>query len=74
MRMERIDPEENAYRFYEVTLEPDLLDQASVLVKWGRIGRPGRSRVRAGGDYDGMRRLAEKIRQRKLHSGYMPVR
>lgn len=43
--LNRIDPDENAYRFYVLSIEPNLFEEVSLIREWGRIGRPGRSRA-----------------------------
>lgn len=71
MRLEKIDHEINAHRFYEVYVTRDLLDEASLVVRWGRIGRPGRVRVHAGGEASYIDRVAEDLRSKKIRSGYL---
>lgn len=45
LRFERIDPDENMYRFYRMRLQPDLFGQVSLIREWGRIGTSGRNMV-----------------------------
>ena len=45
IRIERVDPETNMYRFYRLRLMPDLFGGVSLLREWGRIGTQGRHRV-----------------------------
>lgn len=45
IRIERIDPEANMYRFYRLRVLPDLFDGVSLLREWGRIGTQGRHRI-----------------------------
>lgn len=45
IRIERVDPEANMYRFYRMRLMPDLFGGVSLLREWGRIGTRGRQRV-----------------------------
>ncbi len=48
--LEKIDPEKNSFRFYEIRIEPDLFADRAPVVQWGRIGRPGRVAVSSGCD------------------------
>ena len=45
IRVERVDPETNMYRFYRLRLMPDLIGGVSLLREWGRIGTRGRYRI-----------------------------
>ena len=42
IRVERVDPAANMYRFYRLRLQPDLFGGVSLLREWGRIGNQGR--------------------------------
>ena len=44
IRIERVDPETNMYRYYRLRLMPDLFGGMSLLREWGRIGTQGRQR------------------------------
>ncbi len=45
IRIERVDPDANMYRFYRMRLLPDLFGGVSLLREWGRIGTQGRHRI-----------------------------
>lgn len=45
IRIERVDPDTNMYRFYRLRLMPDLFGGVSLLREWGRIGTQGRHRI-----------------------------
>lgn len=45
IRIERVDPETNMFRFYRLRLLPDLFGGVSLLREWGRIGTQGRHRI-----------------------------
>lgn len=45
IRIERVDPDANMYRFYRLRLMPDLFGGVSLLREWGRIGTQGRHRI-----------------------------
>lgn len=41
----RIDPAHNAYRFYRLSLWPDLSNGIALLREWGQLGLPERRRL-----------------------------
>jgi len=43
IRVERLDPEANMYRFYRMRLLPDLFGGVSLIREWGRLGTQGAS-------------------------------
>lgn len=45
IRVERLAPEANMYRFYRMRLLPDLFGGVSLIREWGRIGTQGRHRI-----------------------------
>ena len=45
LRVERLDPDANMYRFYRMRLLPDLFGGVSLICEWGRIGTLGRHRI-----------------------------
>lgn len=68
IRIERVDPDANMYRFYRLRLLPDLFGGVSLLREWGRIGTQGRHRVElfvdAGQAADAMAALYETKQKR----------
>jgi predicted DNA-binding WGR domain protein len=42
VRFERIDVDRNMFRYYAMTIQPDLFGGADLVRQWGRIGAPGR--------------------------------
>lgn len=38
----RVDPAANCWRFYHLSLQPDLFGGTALVRQWGRIGTPGR--------------------------------
>ena len=73
IRIERLDPDANMYRFYRLRLMPDLFGGVSLLREWGRIGTQGRHRIElfadAGSAADAMVTLYHAKRKR----GYRPA-
>jgi predicted DNA-binding WGR domain protein len=43
----RIDPAKNEWRFYRMSVAPDLFGRATLIRHWGRIGTQGRMRLDA---------------------------
>jgi predicted DNA-binding WGR domain protein len=45
LHIKRVDPNRNMARYYELSLEPTLFGEISLVRTWGRIGRRGQRRV-----------------------------
>lgn len=45
LHIQRVDPNRNMARYYELSLEPTLFGEISLVRAWGRIGRRGQRRV-----------------------------
>jgi predicted DNA-binding WGR domain protein len=43
--LERVDPARNMARYYVLSIEPTLFDDAALVREWGRLGSLGRRRV-----------------------------
>ncbi len=43
--LDRIDPDRNAFRYYVLSIEPTLFEEAGLVQEWGRIGQRGRQIV-----------------------------
>ena len=68
--LEKIDPEKNCFRFYEIRIEPDLFAEQALVVQWGRIGRQGCIAVRGSGRKSDVERMAQNIQKVRLRHGY----
>lgn len=68
--LEKVDPENNCFRFYAIRVEPDLFEDRCLVVEWGRIGCRGRSRVRGSGPVLSCEDLGKKILKLRLRHGY----
>jgi len=68
----RIDPATNCHRFYEISIEPNLFGDHSLVIHWGRLGRRGRTRIAASGDLDLVATKAERVERQKIRKGYSP--
>lgn len=73
IRLESVDPDQNRFRAYRLSVEPDLFAPCALRVAWGRIGRPGRERIVASGEPEAV--LAEALRLLSLRRrhGYAVV-
>ncbi len=65
--------EDNCYRFYQVSLQPDLLEDASIQVCWGRIGRPARVRIAKSGSVEEMEKEIHSMKKERLRKGYEEI-
>ena len=69
----KVIPEDNCFRFYEVSIEDDFFAERSLTVRWGRIGKPGSMRIKGSGSPREMRDLAASIAKLRLKKGYTRV-
>lgn len=70
MRLERVHADKNEFRFYELDIEPNLFRDHTLVIRWGRIGRPARIRYASSGNLCEILSKARKIEARKRRSGY----
>ena len=73
IHLECVDPAANRFRAYHVAIEADLFAECALVVSWGRIGRPGRSRVVGSGDAATVGAMAERLLRRRKQHGYVVV-
>lgn len=73
IHLERVERASNCFRFFGVSLEPNLFQDTSLVIRWGRIGTRGTIRIRASGSEDLMTMAAASLVKRKLRRGYRPV-
>jgi predicted DNA-binding WGR domain protein len=70
-RLQKHDPDRNQYRYYLLTVQPNLFGTWSLIREWGRIGRPGRVQIDL---CDTLEEAAHafngKLRQKQRH-GYL---
>ncbi|CEF41689.1 hypothetical protein ASN_2399 [Acetobacter senegalensis] len=66
----RIYPPRNTWRYYDLSIQPDLFGGAALIRRWGRIGTPGKVRLDLFSDAGAAaNQLAHLLRQ-KLKRGY----
>jgi predicted DNA-binding WGR domain protein len=73
LRLERIHLDRNERRFYEIFIEDDFFDGQSLMVRWGRIGHPGRLRVHHSGRMEDLKKQANQLAQGKVRRGYCGI-
>ncbi|CCT60948.1 MULTISPECIES: WGR domain-containing protein [Acetobacter] len=66
----RVYPPRNTWRYYDLSIQPDLFGGAALIRRWGRIGTPGKVRLDLFPDVGAAaNQLAHLLRQ-KLKRGY----
>ncbi|UVF22488.1 WGR domain-containing protein (plasmid) [Microvirga terrae] len=68
--LHRCDPSCNMARYYVLSIETSLFGDASLIREWGRIGRPGQTRIEL---YETQSMAVEALEtwlQRKRRRGY----
>lgn len=73
VRLERIEPERNAYRFYCAVLWPDLFGGVALVREWGRIGQGGTVRRDPYADLPAARQALRELIRRKCRRGYRVI-
>ena len=66
----RCDPTCNMARYYVLSIEPSLFGDATLIREWGRLGRPGQTRIEL---YETQSKAVEALEtwlQRKRRRGY----
>lgn len=71
LHFEKIIPEDNCFRFYTITSEPDLFEEASLVIRWGRIGHPGRQLIRGSGSAAEVTGMAGRLAEIRKRRGYV---
>ena len=70
----RIDPEENAYRYYSLAVTPDLFGGAALERSWGRIGVSATTRIELHPSDGAATDALGRWRAKKLRRGYQECR
>ena len=69
--LSRVEPEVNCYRFYRISVEPNLFGDHSLMIQWGRIGYMGRVRIASSGIEEDILAKAARIEKQKIKKGYL---
>lgn len=72
-RLHRIRPDRNEWRYYAMSIQPDLFGGAALVRRWGRIGRPGRMQLDLHADEGAAANALAALVRRRLRRGYQPV-
>ena len=73
VRFERVDPTQRRFRFYELRWQTTRWRGVVVVRVWGRLGTPGRARVREYPDRAAAAPDVERAVRRRLRRGYRLV-
>lgn len=68
--LHRIDPSRNMRRFYRLDVQPDLFGLWLLMREWGRIGRPGQTRIMSFVSKDEAQDALQNQRRAKEKRGY----
>lgn len=74
LHIQRVDPNRNMARYYELSLEPTLFGEISLVRAWGRIGRRGQRRVDLFATEKRAVEVFLEILRKKRAKGYRPAR
>ncbi len=68
-----IQPGRNCYRFYELSVQPGLFQEWSLVRAWGRIGTKGCGKTIWFSSREEAEQFYERKRREKLKRGYLPT-
>lgn len=67
--LERVEPAENRYRFYALSIEQTLFGEPVLVRNWGRIGTKGRIQLQTcPSELDAIRLFADHLKRRRAHA------
>ena len=70
LRLRRVEPARNMWRFYQITVQLDLFGGASLVRAWGRIGTRGRQLIDTHEDEGKAINALMEVAQDKRRRGY----
>lgn len=68
-----IQPDRNCYRYYELSLQPGLFQEWSLIRSWGQVGSKGCGKTVWFSSREQAEQLYERKRREKLRRGYLPA-
>ena len=68
--LHRIDLQRNMFRFYSMSVQPNLFGGCSLIRAWGRIGTAGSTKIEFFGDDDAAENARCRLIRIKLSRGY----
>ena len=71
--LRRIEPPDNVWRYYTLTLTPDLFGGTTLVREWGRIGQDGTVMRQHFAEHAAAERELDRIARSKVRRGYRPV-
>lgn len=72
-RLHRISPAKNEWRYYAMSIQPDLFGGAALVRRWGRIGTRGRVQLDLHVDEGAAANALAALLRLRLRRGYRPV-
>ncbi len=66
-----IDPKQNRYRFYYMTVQPGLFKNFCLIRRWGRVDNKGRSLSRSFETIEELSKEVERLLRTKKRRGYI---
>lgn len=73
IRLQSRDPATNRNRFYSLTWQRDLWGTLTLVQRWGRFQRPGRSRATTYLDRSSAQKAIHRLLRRRLRHGYTVI-
>ncbi|WP_420406559.1 WGR domain-containing protein [Hoeflea sp.] len=70
VHLRRIDPAQNMWRFYSLSVQPTLFGGASLIRDWGRIGTRGQTMMETFDTADDADLAFNRIERSKRRRGY----
>jgi predicted DNA-binding WGR domain protein len=69
--LERVDATQNMARYYVLSIEPALFEEAALVREWGRVGKRGGRRIELHTSRQNARVALEAWLCRKMKRGYL---
>jgi predicted DNA-binding WGR domain protein len=69
--LDRVDAAQNMARYYVLSIEPALFEQAALVREWGRVGKRGGRRIELHASPQNARVALEAWLCRKMKRGYL---
>ncbi|MFT8371539.1 WGR domain-containing protein [Acetobacter syzygii] len=71
--LQRIRADQNEWRYYAMSIQPDLFGGALLMRRWGRIGTTGRLRLDQFSDEGAAANTLARLTRQKLKRGYKVI-
>ena len=70
MHLRSVDPDQNRYRWYSMSLQYTIMGGVDLVCRWGRIGSQGRGIIYPFSDLQEARKGMARIARRRFGHGY----